>query len=302
MKIIASHLCLFLGSIFYFSCTKPADPVAPPVKPPVDTTAKVLYPLSFTERYFDYPFIYNRTVTLSFDAGKQLAGVRFVEHDTASTTIVADSSLLTFYTSTGKNAPNSYDYLRLGSSYQPVTGHTESHVLTYDVQGRIVQDSLTNPIDLSAYSPVGYKMAFSYAAGLTTITGIDKNIYVGEFPFFYDSLFTSSGQLSNWKHYMVGDMDSSTQKNYTYQHGHARNPLYNASLAASIGPLLQYYLQADLLSSTTQTSVSFYVNKHVVTFVRAYTPTTDSSGNVVQLSGIDARLENVPGDVWNFRY
>jgi|GEM_PF-941077 len=210
--------------------------------------------------------------SLNYDSNGRIARIRQWTYDTTAgvTFPVLDSTDYTFVFSGNGTVPASFT---MTSSY--ITG-TESHILYYDSQNRIVKDSLVNLSD-------GNFVSANYRYG-TNLLAFDvykrnNNIVVKAET---DSLFpAANGNIYNANLHYLDYNNQIAEEKYITTFSTYSNPFYNKAVAESVGMFLSGLLALDFISpnmfsTTSTTSSSGYSD------MLSYTWTRDAKGRVVK--------------------
>jgi hypothetical protein len=277
-----------------FSCTRTVTPT-PPV-PPATTSS-----LSITEYK---PHVQKLVTDLTYDADQWPATIRIHSFDTLGGIGYRDTALITFQRSNSANPPESYDINWLIGTSPPDFGATEHHLLYYDNQSRIIKDSTSQTTGLDLASTV-----FIYNGNLITI---QKYSYAAQVPgswlmYEQDTLNLASGNIGGYIGYYLGNGTSPIFTELdSYMSSDAGNPLYQPSVANSLGALFRsdfigYNYIGDFISPKLMSQWGYTPSQNQALTQLDYAWTTDTQGRVVQGSGTDVNGGG-PADIFTFQY
>ena len=167
--------------------------------------------------------------SLQYDSlGRLTAFLQYVYDSTKGSPLSSSFNTYFSYTS-GSNLPNMYTQLIGGFSW------SDQHKLTYDVQGRISEDT--------SLSGSGFVSRFSYPA-----TGIASSLQFNETPGNnqIDTLFVTGGNVQSEHVYYPNEEGTADSLSASLQFGFTTysNPGYISTASSAIGPLL-YILAID---------------------------------------------------------
>jgi len=212
--------------------------------------------------------------SFSYDSSHRLASFLQFEFDSSGGYPIYGNWSAIFSLPAGSSAaPTSYT--------NNLTGTTELHQLTYDAQGRIIEDSSTGSS--------GWVIYFGYPNGNIAINAYYDGTVANS---ILDTLFMSNGNIGSVHAYgpnNAGTADS-LEGNLKYGFSGTANPGYHSTLTSSIGPLI-YILQIsgyggffDNISQKALNSISGVTDGLPVGVTIPYTLTTDSQGRLSQQS------------------
>lgn len=289
---------IFVFSIAIFAlaaCSKSGNPDHP--NPTKDTVL-----LSVSE-YF--PAYHSRSAeSFSYNEQKQLVSFRIYHYDSTLGPNL-DSVLITFSYTDNNFPPAAYDLTWFNDTLTPPNGYTAHHLLFYDDQKRVVEDSATSSLDGSLALDKYFYNSGSIVAGRARFeTGVPDYIL-----WEVDTLFISAGNVDHRSIYDVqgtfgGQQHYTLTYNYfeelsSYQYSSDSNPLFETDLSNSLGPLLvagnigDYFSPKLMNQWTDQLSLSSTPPPTIYSF------TKDPAGRVVQAAG------NIGGqltEVWTYTY
>jgi len=221
-----------------------------------------------------------------YDSSHRVAGFIQISHDTTTGTPV-QTEVSYIFTLPGSSTPPS------GYQYTSPAG-TESHVLSYDNQGRISKDTC---------STTGYVAYFTYPNNNIAITvlfdGSPMNNQI-------DTLYMSGGNIVKANTWMPNDAGTadSLQGSLNFGYGSVANPMYHSSFTSSLGPLFYVFTVTGLgggvdpISEKAQSSFSGKIDGLPTGITINFNQTTDSKG---RLSVLSASLFGL-GETIYFRY
>jgi hypothetical protein len=162
-----------------------------------------------------------------------------------------------------------------------ITGTPESHLLSYDGQGRIVKDS--------SAGASGWIIYFSYPDDNIAITAL----YFGTVAYgFVDTLFMSGGNLAGYHIYKPNTAGTADSLEGVVKYGFSAvaNPVYHPSIARSIGPLIYIFQVSgyggifDAVSENVLNSISGQIAGLPSGVAFPFDLVTDSQGRLTQQS------------------
>jgi hypothetical protein len=227
--------------IALFSCNKSNAPTPPP--PATDSLLRSLTLYN--------PVLRSRgTEVFGYDENAHLAYIHVYNYDSSQANPEVDSTFLSFTQTDATTPPSSYD-LTFYYPGNPPAGESEHHVLFYDSLNRVIRDSITVSTT-NSYTA----LHFIYDIyGNTTIESLSGNPQTpGSYnQYQIDTMFVTSENMFN-------DISYSTPDNQ-YIHVISRNfsteasPLYNESLANSLGCLLSLNSLVDMRSKNLPSQI-----------------------------------------------
>jgi hypothetical protein len=253
---------LLVCNLFFISCQKDAG-INPAV---VDSHITAIYAQDSH---------YLRVDSLIYDSNGRI--VKIFESNTDTTSGVTNpytrTTTFTFTFSGGNSVPSSYIYTYTNST----NSYTYMHNLYYDSQNRIKKDSLLNATPSSLFAAVNY-----YYGNNLIVYDIIYKTDSGLLNIQRDSLIlnASANVIADNFYYLdyynqpVIENDLATFSNYA-------NPLYEKTLATTLGPLLREILGEDFISSNLLSSLTF-ISPQLSPFNLTYTWTTDAKGRVIK--------------------
>jgi hypothetical protein len=275
----------FLITMAFFSCTK----TTPNLGPPIQETN----PNSFS---IYLPQVHTKGVEIfGYNTKAQLATINLYSYDTSSGTPVIDSFIVSFTLTQAINPPSAYDEVY---HYQndPPAGESEHHELFYDMQNRITIDSIT------ASSMNGFAVQH-YLYDNTGNTTVQWLFGDPQTPGSYtinqiDTMFIQNENIMTDINYSV--TDGTLNHLFTRSYSTHINPLYNTSLANSLGCLMVFNNFFDFRSNYLPTHFIDQENGSPTVTIN-YLWTTDATGSVVSGVGTDAGNGSVR-QIYNFSY
>jgi hypothetical protein len=281
------NLILLLSSIIWVSCSKPNDTPAPPVVNSLVKSFSVSYPQSH---------IKNVTI-FTYQQTDLLGNIREYGYDTTNNIAAQDSISISFKLTDASTPPGSYDVTY--SDFQtPPAINTYHHLLTYDVQNRVIVDSVATSTNNNNTVIHG----LYDGSGNTTIQWFypDASVSSGYSVNQIDTLFIPSANLQTEINYSVNQGIENFNYLFTRTYSSNINPLYNSLISKSVGCILVFSQLGDYVSKNLPTQSSSQQLGSSGSSVD-YVWTTDSSGKVVSGIGTD-HTSNLVVEEYNFTY
>jgi hypothetical protein len=294
-KIIAFSL----GMAVLWSCNKTSS-LTPPAPSGQDTLLK-----SFS---LYYPQNHTKSVEIfGYDQTTRLSSIHGYSYDSSGGAPVLDSFLVSFTLADTTMPPSSYDIVYHTNGAAPA-GNADHHVLFYDNQKRVILDSIASSsvndqsvqhfiYDGGGNTTIQWLFPDPNAAGGYSINQIDS-MQIQNNEIHTDLNYTVTNGDDGMGHYVIIAEDFT--RLYTRTYSANSNPLYNSSLANSLGCLMAFngfgdYRSANLPSQFADQeagSPSMLLN---------YVWSANASGKVTQGTGVDAG-SGLPVEVYGFSY
>ncbi len=228
--------------------------------------------------------------SFDYDSAHRITQFIQTKYDTSTGTAITTVAATQFALPAGTAPPTGYTY--------SIGGNAVIHTLTYDSQGRILEDTCP---------ATGYVAYFSYPSGniAATIlfTGVANEASNNEI----DTLFMSNGNaatINTWMPNNAATADS-LQGSLKFSYSGTANPMYHSAITSSIGPLL-YSLTVDGLgggmdpvSQKAPSSFSGTIDGLPAGLTIGFSQTTDSKG---RLSTLSASVFGFGGETIYFNY
>jgi hypothetical protein len=286
-------------AVILFSCTKstPAAPGTNPTPPPVTTTPPPVVNDTPVKTFSVYdPQQHAKIVeTIAYNSYGQLDTIKGNSYDSLGGTIVVDSFLLSFIQSNPNNPPAGYDVIYHNNGDLPA-GEAEHHLLFYDYESRVSLDSLATTNTNIFWSQHYFYDGVGNASVQWWIP--DPTAPAGYMISQTDTMYTQGGNILRDINYTttVGEFNRLFTRTYSTN----INPLYSASIANSLGPLLVFNNYGDYRSPNLP---SQYTDQGAgqLTIMLNYVWTTDSNGKVIQGVGTDVGGTTVE-QIYSFSY
>jgi hypothetical protein len=282
--IATAGLCIL--SISFFSCNK-SNALNP----------TPLFQDSLPKIFSVYlPQIHTKLVEMfSYNNQTQLVSIQAYNYDSSGGAPVTDSFSVSFtFTSIGQ-PPASYDEI-FHIQGDPPAGQTEHHLLSYDSQNRVTADSITATTTNSfSTQDVQYDNR-----GNTTIQWLFGD---PQKPGSYvvnqiDTMNVQNETILTDINYSVPD--GTLNHIFTRSYSTHVNPLYNTSLANSLGCLMVFNNLMDFRSKYLPTQFMDQEGANPAASIN-YLWTTDATGSVVKGVGTDNSVGSVQ-QVYTFTY
>ncbi|HVY74070.1 MAG TPA: hypothetical protein VG890_04525 [Puia sp.] len=242
--------------------------------------------------------------SFGYNSEKQMASFRIYHYD--STLGPNLDSILVTFSYTDKNfPPAAYDLTWFNDTLTPPNGYTEHHLLFYDDQKRVVEDSTASSSDGSLALDKYFYNTGNIVAGRARFDAGVSGYTLWEL----DTLFISNGNIDRRSIYDVQGRFDAQQRyvltyNYfeelgSYQYSSYSNPLFDTDLSNSLGPLLVAGNIGDYFSSKLVSQWTDQLSLNSAPPPTNYNFTTDNAGRVVQAVGnIDGQLT----EAWTYTY
>ena len=285
---------IFLAVILFsvFSCTRTSNP-APVTSPPVtDSTDSLL------KSYTIYsPGVHILQIQIfSYDSHSQLAALHSYSYDSSTGTPFIDSFSVVFALTGSATPPTSYDIL-YQYHWAPPGGLLEHHELYYDSLSRVVRDSIaagnngTNLTSVHFYydsiNTVGQNLGYDTTSGNQVIVGQTDTFQIQSANIVYDLCYAQPGY--SFLHL------------YNYQFTTNANPLYNQTLANSLGCTLVFHGFSDFRSKNLPSGAE-KVDGVSPGVGWNYSWTTDSIGRVIQGVAVGSSTQGSTQQIYSFKY
>jgi hypothetical protein len=212
--------------------------------------------------------------SFAYDSSHRIASYTQFEYDTSTGTPISGNWSAIFSLPAGGSAPPP-------SYTNNLSGVSELHQLTYDAQGRIVEDS--------SLGSSGWVIYFSYPANEIAITAL-LNGTIGNS--IVDTLFLSNGNIGSSHIYgpnNAGTADS-LEESIKFGFSSISNPAYHSAITSSVGPLMYILAIAgyggnyDAISQKAYNSLSGVGDGLPSGVTFNYTLSTDTQGRLSQQS------------------
>jgi hypothetical protein len=242
------------------------------------------------------PQVHTKLVEMfSYNNQTQLASIQAYNYDSSGGSPVTDTFLISFTFTTIGLPPASYDEI-FHIQGDPPAGQTEHHLLAYDGQNRVTADSITATTTNSfSTQDVQYDNR-----GNTTIQWLfgDPQTPGSDMVTQIDTMNVQNETILTDINYSVPD--GTLNHLFTRSYSTHVNPLYNASLANSLGCLMVFNNLMDFRSKYLPTQFSDQEGTNPATTIN-YFWTTDATGSVVKGVGTDNSDGSVQ-QVYTFSY
>jgi hypothetical protein len=282
--ILPSFISLLASA--FFSCNKTNSPN------PIPSIQDSL-PKSFS---LYLPQLHSKAVEMfGYDAQTQLATIHAYSYDSSGGAPVIDSFFISFILTAVINPPSAYDEVYHYQGDAPA-GESEHHTLFYDAQNRVTIDSIT-AATTSSFAVQHYLYDNN---GNTTIQWLFGD---PQTPGSYainqiDTMFVQNESILTDINYTVpgGTLNHLFTRSYS---AHV-NPLYNTTLANSLGCLMVFNNFFDFRSKYLPTQFIDQENGSSTVTIN-YLWMTDATGSVVKGTGTDAG-NGSPQQIYSFTY
>lgn len=278
-------ILLFLVTMTFFCCTKTNSNPEPPIQE--------LNPNSFS---IYLPQTHTKSVEVfGYDTKAQLSTINIYSYDSSSGSPIIDSIVVSFNLTQGIYPPPAYNE---AFHYQgdPPSGESQYHELFYDAQNRVTIDSITlsniNGFAVQHYlydnngnTTVQWLFGYPQTPSNYTINQIDT-MFIQNENIMTDVNYTTTGNTLNHL--------------FTRSYSTHINPLYNKTLANSLGCLMVFNNFFDFRSNYLPTQIIDQENGSPTITIN-YLWTTDATGSVVSGVGTDAGNGSVR-QIYNFSY
>ncbi len=265
-------ILLFLLSMTFFSCSKTASIPGQPIQ---ETN-----PNSFS-MYLPQTHIKNVEV-FDYNSNAQLETINIYSYDSSSGSPIIDSIVVSFNLTQGIYPAPGYN-IRYHYQGDPPVGETNYHELFYDAQSQVTIDSVTisniNGFPVQHYlydnngnTTIQWLIGSPQIPGSYTINEIDTMLIQIENITSDINYTTATGTLNHL---------------YTRSYSTHINPLYNKTLANSLGCLMVANNFFDFRSNYLPTQFIDQENGSPTVTIN-YLWTTDATGSVVSGVGTDA--------------
>ena len=286
MKNLICAGLIALTTITFVSCNKTNSPApTPAVQDSLPKSFSIYYPQAHTKG----------VEIFGYDAQARLATIHAYSYDSSGAAPVIDSFLISLNLTAAIDPPSAFDAVYHFQGDAPA-GESEHHVLFYDAQSRVTIDSITAGTT-GSFAVQHYQYDNT---GNTTIEWL-----------FGDPQTPGSYSVSQIDTMFIQNESILTDINYsvstgTFNHLFTRsysvhvNPLYNSSLAKSLGCLMVFNNLFDFRSQYLPTQFTDQEDG-LPTFTINYLWTTDATGSVVKGVGTDAGDGSIR-QIYNFTY
>ena len=224
--------CLLVLSLF-LSCTK--DNNTPPT---IDLTGlPVSYTLNSTVQQLGIRNVF------AYDQNHSLASVSLYTADTLGGNITLDSGSFYFTVDQSVTLPTGYlyDFFRTGLGATQV----ENHLLYFSNGKQLLKDSA---MAISGNGPSSSAKYYYYSGNITVVNTYSQTADYGWSLSAVDSITTNNGNVTHTSHYSYAGPNLTGIGFTTLSYTSDVNPLYNAGLAYSLGPLLLLGGGGDFIS------------------------------------------------------
>ncbi len=278
-------ILLLILTITFLSCSKTASNTGPPIQ---ETN-----PNSFS---IYLPQTHSKTVEVfGYNSKAQLETINIYGYDSSSGSPIIDSIIVSFNSTQGIYPPPGYNvrYHYLGD---PLNGESNYHELFYDAQTRVTIDSVT----ISGINGFPVQHYLYDNSGNTTVQWligypqIPSNYIINE----TDTMFIQNDNIITDINYAT--TTSTLNRLFTRSYSTHINPLYNKTLANSLGCLMVFNNYFDFRSNYLPAQFVDQGNG-IPTITINYLWTTDATGSVVSGVGTDAGNGSVR-EIYNYSY
>ena len=212
-------------------------------------------------------------IEFTYDQDQQLAQIRAQRHDTTGSELFMDTSRMIFTGGGPTTPPAAYDMTWTKGTNAQLQTSVEHHLLYYDDQHRVIEDSMTS-------GTTGLNIIkFTYSDGYTIC-----NQY-GAFGLL-DTLFTTNGNMNRRATYNPsyhnGIMTTNLNEIEIFGYSAYSNPRFQKDIANSLGALLTVENLGDYLSINLMNQYQYTFSLNYISPVTSYSWATDDAGRVVQ--------------------
>jgi hypothetical protein len=286
MKYQILPIAISALSLVFFSCNKTSSPN--PIPSTQDTIPKV-YSLYLPQTHVKIVEMFG------YDAQSQLASIRGYQYDSSNGTPFVDSFLVSLTGATSTQPPTAYSAV-FHLAGDPPAGNTEQHMLLYDGQNRVTTDSMT-----AATTNTFVSIHFIYDAfGNTTIQWLFGNPQsAGSYMVsLIDTMYIQQETVLTDINY--SEPTQTFNRLFSRSYSTHINPLYQSSLANSLGCLMNFNNMGDFRSKYLPTQFIDQENGSP-TVTLNYLWTTDATGSVVSGVGTDSGTGSIL-EIYTFTY